>query len=82
MSLSQHFCMEGASKFSHAPHWKGLPLKYFAQPPPKPKATTGRDFEQKVETRPRLERAEIKTKHETFETTYLQNITIIFNIKF
>jgi len=35
-----------------------------------------RDFEQKFEKR--LERAEI----ETLETTYLQNITNLFNIKF
>ena len=41
----------------------------------------GRDFYQKVWTRPRLERAETETKHETFETTHLQNVANIFDSK-
>jgi len=41
-----------------------------------------RDFEQKLETRPRLECAEIKTTHETFETKYFQNFTNIFKLSF
>jgi len=41
-----------------------------------------RDFKQKVETRPRLESAETEMRHDTFEITYLLNITNIFNIKF
>jgi len=39
-----------------------------------------RDFEQKVETRPKLERAETEMRHETFETKCLQNVTNFFNI--
>jgi len=33
-----------------------------------------RDFEQKVKTRPRLERTETETRHETFKIKCLQNL--------
>ena len=41
-----------------------------------------RDFEQKLETRPRLERVETKTRHEIFETKRLQYFANIFDTKF
>ena len=41
-----------------------------------------RDFEQKLETRPRLERSETATRHETFETKRLQYFANIFDTKF
>ena len=41
-----------------------------------------RDFQQKVETRPRVERVETETKHETFQTKRLRNFANIFNIDF
>ena len=41
-----------------------------------------RDFEQKFETRPRLERSETETGHETFETKRLQYFANIFDTKF
>jgi len=42
-----------------------------------------REFEQKVETWPRLERAETETRHDTFETKIcLQNISIFFKWNF
>ena len=41
-----------------------------------------RDFEQKLETRPRLERSETETRHETFETKRLQYFANFFDIKF
>ena len=40
------------------------------------------DFEQKLETRPRLERSETETRHETFETKRLQYFAYIFDTKF
>ena len=40
------------------------------------------DFEQKFETRPRLERSETETRHETFETKRLQYFANIFDTKF
>jgi len=39
-----------------------------------------RDFEQKVEMRPRLECT--KTRHETFKTTCLQNVTNFLTLIF
>jgi len=41
-----------------------------------------RDFEQKVETRPRLKLAETETKHETFETKCLQNFKNFLKLNF
>ena len=41
-----------------------------------------RDFEQKLETRPRLERSKTKTRHKTFETKRLQYFANIFDTKF
>ena len=41
-----------------------------------------RDFEQKLEMRPRLERSETETRHETFETKLLQYFANIFDNKF
>ena len=41
-----------------------------------------RDFERKLKTRPRLERAEAETRHETFETKRLQYFANIFDTKF
>ena len=40
------------------------------------------DFEQKLETRPRLERSETETRHETFDTKSLQYFANIFDTKF
>jgi len=38
---------------------------------------------EKVETRPKLERTETETRHETFnQTTYLQNITKLLTLNF
>ena len=41
-----------------------------------------RDFEQKLDTRSRLERSETETRHETFETKCLQYFANIFDTKF
>ena len=41
-----------------------------------------RDFEQKLETKPRLKRSDTETRHETFETKRLQYFANIFETKF